>query len=113
MDGIIELNWSAVGGATIYHIYRATSSIITIDGMSPIGTSFTNNYTDRVPTNGIYYYVVVAGNASGNSSISNCEWVEVAIPFIIPGFALYVGIFAVIALMIMQHRKKSAPKLEF
>ena len=106
IDGMIELNWSKVADATIYYIYRATSSIESVDGLNSIGTSFTNNYTDRVTTNGIYYYVIVAGNASGNSSISNCEWVEVIISFAIPGFELYWGMIGILVLVVLARPTK-------
>jgi len=79
-DGIINLNWSDVIGASIYHVYRNTSSITSVIGLTPITSGALSNYQDTVTINGTYYYVIVAGNATGNSSISNCESVVVAIP---------------------------------
>ncbi|NVM55244.1 MAG: Ig-like domain-containing protein, partial [Candidatus Helarchaeota archaeon] len=77
-DELIELNWTNVSGATAYYVYRDISSITVVDEMTPIATVSTNSYQDTVTTSGIYYYVIVAGNPSGNSSVSNCERVEVA-----------------------------------
>ena len=77
-DGIIDLNWDNVVGAATYYVYRATSPITSVDSMIPIATVSTNNYQDIINDTGIYYYVIVAGNLTGNSSSSNCESVEVA-----------------------------------
>ncbi|MHA1270221.1 MAG: hypothetical protein ACTSPY_10580 [Candidatus Helarchaeota archaeon] len=83
-DGIINLNWSNVVNATLYHIYRNTSFITTVVGLNPIDTVSNNYYTDTITTNGLYFYVIVADNGWANSSISNCENVTVAIPPGIP-----------------------------
>ncbi|NVM56013.1 MAG: hypothetical protein HWN66_20110, partial [Candidatus Helarchaeota archaeon] len=77
IDGNITLNWSEVDGATSYNIYRSRFPITCIDEMIPIATVSTKHYQDTVTTNGIYYYVIVAGNSTGNSSLSNCKSVEV------------------------------------
>jgi len=79
-DGIIELNWSDVINADNYYIYRNTSSISSVNGMTPIGTVSTSNYTDYLYSNLEYHYVIVAGNAFANSTISNCENVTVELP---------------------------------
>ncbi|MFX1295498.1 MAG: FG-GAP-like repeat-containing protein [Promethearchaeota archaeon] len=79
-NGIIELNWSNVLIAPIYYVYRNISNINSIAGLPPIAVISESNYTDTITINGIYYYVIVAGNIWGNSSISNCENVTVAIP---------------------------------
>ncbi|NVM55016.1 MAG: hypothetical protein HWN66_15025, partial [Candidatus Helarchaeota archaeon] len=79
-DGIIDLNWSDVVGATTYYVFRDTSNITSVVGLTPIASVSESNYTDTLVTNGIYYYVIVAGDAWANGSISNCENVTVAIP---------------------------------
>ncbi len=81
-DGIINLNWSCEGDAITYYIFRDTSYITSVDGMTPIATIETNHYQDIIPFNGTYYYVVLAGHGIGNSSISNCEnvTIEVLLP---------------------------------
>ncbi|GAG59424.1 unnamed protein product, partial [marine sediment metagenome] len=83
-DGIVKLNWSKVYGIIHYYIYRNTSYIDSIDGLDPIDTISDNNYTDIVSMNDYYYYVVVASDGFGNSSISNCRSVEVRIPLDTP-----------------------------
>ncbi|MFX1296610.1 MAG: DUF1349 domain-containing protein [Promethearchaeota archaeon] len=79
-DGIVRLNWSDGENITTYYVYRATSKITSIANFSAIAAVPTSNYQDSISRNGIYYYVIVASNAYGNSSISNCESVVVAIP---------------------------------
>ncbi|NVM55015.1 MAG: PQQ-binding-like beta-propeller repeat protein [Candidatus Helarchaeota archaeon] len=83
-DGIIQLNWNDVIGATTYYIYRNTSDIPSVSGMTPIVTVSESSYIDTLTTNGTYYYVIVAGNVVGNSSISNCENVTVELPLSAP-----------------------------
>lgn len=80
VDGIIYLNWSDIFVASIYYIYRESSEITTVDTLTPIAAVSESNYNDTIAFNGVYYYVIVAGNAKENSSISNCENVIVAIP---------------------------------
>ncbi|NVM30419.1 MAG: lamin tail domain-containing protein, partial [Candidatus Helarchaeota archaeon] len=79
-NGIIDLNWNASIGATNYHIYRNISTITSVIGLTPIASPSVNYHQDTLTNNGTYYYVIVAENTIGNSSISNCENVTVAIP---------------------------------
>lgn len=79
-DGIIELDWSDVPTASTYYVYKSTNKISSIDGLTPITTTSDSNYTDTILTNGIYYYVVVAGNSIVNSTISNRDTVTVTFP---------------------------------
>ncbi|MFX0098301.1 MAG: PKD domain-containing protein, partial [Candidatus Hodarchaeota archaeon] len=84
-DGIIDLYWNDVPNATVYHVFRDTSVIASTSGLTPIATVPDSNYTDTSTINATtYYYVIVAGNASGNSPISNCENVTVNIPDLLP-----------------------------
>ncbi|MDR6881474.1 pectinesterase family protein [Bacillus sp. 3255] len=67
-DGSVELSWSRVPGADSYSIKRSTVSGGTYTTLT--GTSNTS-YTDTSITNGtMYYYVVTALNASGESASS-------------------------------------------
>ena len=68
----IYLNWTNVPDATIYYIYRDTGEITAVSGLTPIGMTALN-YSEDTVLSGTYYYVVIAGNSYGNSSISNCE----------------------------------------
>ncbi|MCG3221569.1 MAG: hypothetical protein H7641_09330, partial [Candidatus Heimdallarchaeota archaeon] len=76
----ISLDWNYVIGATTYHVYRSTSYIWSVEELLPITTVSSSNYIDTVPSEGFYYYVVVAGSFAGNSSHSNCQYVEVIFP---------------------------------
>jgi len=79
-DGLIELNWNDVSGASMYDFYRSTSNITSVDGMVPIARVTQSSYQDRIVDNGMYYYVVMAADFLGNiSSISDCEAVTVLI----------------------------------
>ncbi|MBD3228995.1 MAG: hypothetical protein GF329_12470 [Candidatus Lokiarchaeota archaeon] len=78
-DGIIQLNWSESFGAAYYHIYRDTSEITSISGLDAITTTFDTEYSDIIPENGDYFYVIVASNSIANSSISNCENVTASV----------------------------------
>ncbi len=80
LDGTIELNWSAVANVTLYYIYRDLSPFTAIGGRSTIGSTSLTNYTDPGLLSGTYYYAVMAGNATHNSSLSNCESVIVQLP---------------------------------
>ncbi|HME53034.1 MAG TPA: PQQ-binding-like beta-propeller repeat protein [Candidatus Lokiarchaeia archaeon] len=66
----VVLSWPAVDGAIFYRIYRSTSSISSISGLTPIATPFGLQYNDTVPGIGTYYYVIVAANGAGSSGIS-------------------------------------------
>jgi hypothetical protein len=79
-SGNILLSWNPVEGATQYRIYRSMTPITDVSGLTAIITGLTStNYQDTVLTNGTYYFVVVATNLVGNSPLSNCESVVVAI----------------------------------
>ena len=82
-DGGIHLDWDYIYNASLYYIFRETSPIATIDGLTPIANStYSSYYYDQISENGTYYYVIVANNGTVNSSISNCENVTCSIiPF--------------------------------
>lgn len=76
-DGLILLNWSDNYDANKYYIYRNTSKINNINGLTPRAIVNATVYQDIVTANGLYHYVVVAENFWGNGSISNCQNVSV------------------------------------
>ena len=56
-----DLEWDAVSGATLYHIYRSADPYGTFTG---IGTSGINSYQDNdVAAGNKYFYYVTADNA--------------------------------------------------
>jgi len=69
----ISLDWNDVPGASVYYIYRSTADILSVEGLTPIGNTVTSSYIDTLPTEGTFYYVIVAANFVGNSTLSNCE----------------------------------------
>ncbi|MCE7748228.1 MAG: hypothetical protein GPJ51_07515 [Candidatus Heimdallarchaeota archaeon] len=71
----IYLDWNNILRATTYSVYRSTSCICSVEGFSPIITVSSSEYMDTVPSEGLYFYVVVAENFAGNSSPSNCQYV--------------------------------------
>jgi methionine-rich copper-binding protein CopC len=81
VDGTIQLTWSAVLGASLYHVFRSTAYITDITGLVAITTAAGHSFTDILQENGKYFYVIVAEGPIGNSSISNCENVTITIPF--------------------------------
>ncbi len=107
-DGIIELSWNAVTDAEMYYIYRDLLTITSVMGLTPKYVVTETTYNDTLATNGTYYYVIVAGAAFGNSSISNFENITVAIPPKpggIPGFGLvYLVIGWLVLIYIVQRR---------
>jgi fibronectin type 3 domain-containing protein len=80
-NGDITLDWNDVSNADNYTIYRYSSFITELNGsVETLDTVFTSTYTDFDLDEGIYYYVVIATNGTGNSYISKCESVEVDLP---------------------------------
>jgi fibronectin type 3 domain-containing protein len=64
----VQLNWSAVSGASSYHILRGTSS----GSYTSLATGVsTNSYTDTTASNGTTYYYVVRANNGTDSADSN------------------------------------------
>lgn len=79
--GNVTLTWNEIEFAESYTIYRNTSEISTVVGLTPLITELTNfSYNDTGLFTGTYYYVIVAINPDGISEISNCVNVEIEIP---------------------------------
>ncbi|NVM31310.1 MAG: VCBS repeat-containing protein, partial [Candidatus Helarchaeota archaeon] len=109
-DGYIFLNWDDVSGSEYYFIYRDTSPISSVAGMTPKARVTASQFQDIIDTEGTYYYVIVAGNRAGNTTMSNSASVEVDFPgpdlFII---ILLIGIgaaVAVVSVIIINKRRK-------
>ena len=66
----INITWSEVSDAISYRVYRSSSPITDISTLSPIYLGTATSFSDYLITPGDYYYVVVAVNAYGNSTIS-------------------------------------------
>lgn len=106
--GDITLTWKAIAGATSYQVYRSTNNITGVHSLTPIATVTQTTYQDTGLGNGTYYYVIVAVNGTGDSGISNCESVVVAVSAVsssTPGFpvdvillGLAIGIAGIVAI---------------
>jgi len=75
-DGLAKLSWSNEIGASQYYIFRAKSYIESIIGMQPFASTTFPNYTDTLTIPRIYYYRIIAGNFTHNSTQSNCQSIE-------------------------------------
>jgi hypothetical protein len=87
-DGNINLEWNDVVNATSYNLYRDTSLISDIYGLTPIYTGTATQYTDKGLSDGFYFYVVTAV-ANTESDPSNCVYVAVEHRNI-PGFSITI-----------------------
>jgi TolB protein len=86
-DSEVELSWSSVSASDLegYNVYRSTSSIGSLSGLTPINGSPLSqaSFTDSDVSNGtLYYYRVSAVDDSDNESGGSSE-VEVT-PFPTP-----------------------------
>ncbi|MDF7823645.1 discoidin domain-containing protein [Pontiellaceae bacterium B12227] len=67
-DGLISLSWTVSEGATLHHLKRST---VSSNGYTTIANEPGGSHLDTNVVNGtIYYYVVSAGNAAGESADS-------------------------------------------
>ncbi len=109
----VNLNWNDVIGATSYYIYRSMSYIWSLKDISSITEVTSSSYIDTLPSEGIYYYVVVASNFVGKSTHSNCQYIEFELPhvqeFVIIS-SLILGTFVISLVILRNSRKKSKMK---
>ena len=80
-NGIFKLTWGISKAAVDYSIYSSNSTITVITGSETLITAGVTalEYTITETTNDVYYYVVVASNALGQT-LSNCIDVTVSVP---------------------------------
>ena len=103
----LYLDWNNISQAINYFVYRSDYYIWSVEDLVPITTVTSSYYTDLLPSEGYFYYVIVAGNAAGNSSHSNCQYVEYKIPHV-REFTIISGLILgamVVSLVIMKTRK--------
>jgi fibronectin type 3 domain-containing protein len=79
-DGSFKVSWSISAPDVIYSLYRETSPITSLDGLTPIMTNQTLYYHEIDLPDGTYYYCVIAINEAGQSALSNIDMVIVARP---------------------------------
>ena len=110
-DGVVNLGWSDVLGASDYYIYRSDSYIYSVEGLIPITSTTNSYYVDTLPSTGFYYYVAVAENYVGKSEHSNCQYIEYKMPTL-NEFAISIGILggAAVILITMTNLRKRKQK---
>ena len=88
--GTVRLTWNTLADAASYRVYRATSTITTINGLSPLKTVIAATTTDTPATDDSYHYVVTALDAAGNESPLSNDVVAVSdrVPPGVPGVGL-------------------------
>ena len=77
----VFLDWDDLSGSVIYNLYRSTSFIWSVEGLTPIYSDVTSSYLDTLPGEGVYYYVVVASDGTHNST-SVCQYVVYELPHV-------------------------------
>ncbi len=104
---IVSIDWNNISRANSYFIYRSDYYIWSVEELTPIDEVSNSYYADTLPTEGFFYYVIVASNYVGNSSHSNCQYVEYRLPhvreFTIIS-SLIIGAM-VISLVVMKTRR--------
>ncbi len=106
----ISLVWDSIDGATEYYIYRSDSYIWSVEGLTPVDTVITTSFVDTLPSEGYYFYVIVASDGVRNSSHSNCEYIEYKLPTL-NEYAIISGIILgafVVLFAITRTRKKNS-----
>ncbi|MCK4844752.1 MAG: hypothetical protein KAS95_03685, partial [Candidatus Heimdallarchaeota archaeon] len=106
----VSLVWDSVDGAIEYFVYRSASYIWSVEGLTPIDTVGSTSYVDTLPSEGFYFYVIVASDGLRNSTNSNCEYIEYKLPtlheFAIVS-SLIIGAFA-FSFFVTRIRKKNS-----
>ncbi len=79
--GDISLSWNLIS-ADNYTVFRNTSIITTTAGLTPLFTTNESTGQDSLTISSTYFYVVIASNIYGNSTISNCVNTTAAAPLV-------------------------------
>ncbi|MHA2281564.1 MAG: ABC transporter substrate-binding protein [Promethearchaeota archaeon] len=112
-DGIFYLSWTGSDGADNYSVYRYISPIVSINGSLTLlayQTGF-SPYLVYESSNGIFYYVVVAYNGTGQTMSNNIlvtvNLSEKSGEAQIPGYDLMFvfGIVFIISVILIKKRK--------
>ncbi len=108
---LIKIDWNNISFASNYYVYRSTSYIWSVEELTPITKVSSSFYLDVMPSEGYYYYAIVAGNNAGNSSHSNCQYVEYKIPHlrefgIISSIILSIAVITIITIKTRKNKLK-------
>ena len=108
----VYLHWNIPLGSANHYIYRSSEYIWSVDLLTPITDTSSDEYIDTLPTEGIYYYVIVAENDLGNSTISNCLYIEYTIPtlseILIP-VGIILGFISIPMVLALHKKRKNNP----
>ena len=75
LDGNIEVNWTAVGGAFRYIIYRNSANITTINSTIQIANITESTFVDNTTIHSTnYFYKVVTVDYAGNLNLTNISY---------------------------------------
>ena len=114
----ISLDWTLSIGADNYTLYRYTSPIISsnLHLATEVKTITETTTTDTVPGIGRWYYAIVATNETGNSELSNYDFIDVEAPTgggsgAIPGYPLYIIELLAVSMIFIVYMKKFRKKL--
>lgn len=107
----VFLDWKNVPGATKYYVYRSNSFIWFVEELTPIANIHSSEFVNILPSEGFYYYVVVAENFAGNSSISNCQYIEYKLPHVQEFIIISSLIFGTFILVFVVTRSRKKLKL--
>ena len=108
--GNIYLDWSNINHSTKYYIYKDVNPINSVASLNPIAITTGSNYTDSISVSGTYYYSIIAGNSTINSSLSNCRSVFVSMTPPIPGFEFIISILTLVSLIVIYRTRKAKIK---
>ena len=107
----VYLEWSGARTATNYYVYRSISYIYSIEGMMPIATTSASEYIDTLPSEGVYYYAIIAENYVGKSSLSNCRFIEYIMPtlqeFLLISSMVFGSIISVSVVSLIRRKKSN------
>ena len=78
----VDLSWNEIAGAKKYYILRSTSYIWSAKDLAIIDIVTSNSYADILPSEGFFYYIVIASSEFINSTISNCQHVQYRLPHV-------------------------------
>ena len=116
-DGEFTLSWDSSDRAVNYTVYQYHQFISEINGSLTLVAEGITGLSHLLSgyTNGTYYFIVVAYNINGDSTLSNCIEIIVAIPPsepskepVIPGYSLFIfimGLIVISAIIIKRRRK--------
>ena len=116
-DGEFTLSWDSSDRAVNYTVYQYHQFISEINGSLTLVAEGITGLSHPLSgyTNGTYYFIVVAYNINGDSTLSNCIEIIVAIPPsepskepVIPGYSLFIfimGLIVISAIIIKRRRK--------